>query len=263
MTAAPPSTPPALSDVGGSLAGDTALLTAALHEVLAEQQDAVFASRVEWLSRTAAAVRGGDEAAAETLIASIHALPDDAFEPIIRACSLQLQLANIAEERERLRRRRHYDRAGSVQKESLQETARLLADQGADVDGLVGGLLVELVLTAHPTEATRRSVLDHQTDVSDLLDRLDDPRTGRTAKRGLQDDLREVLTVWWQTEGVRRVRPRVEDEVRRNLFVFESTLFDAVPQTLAELEHAVGVQLRRPVVGFGSWTGGEIGRAHV
>ena len=155
-------------------------------------------------------------------------------------------------------RRRQYDAAGSLQRESLAETAALLREHGVDGAALAAQLHIELVLTAHPTEATRRSVLDHQADVAALLDRLDDPRAGRSARRALRDELREVLTVWWQTEEVRRVRPRVEDEVRRNLFFFESTLFDAVPALHAELERCLGCRLDRPVLSFGSWAGGDM-----
>jgi phosphoenolpyruvate carboxylase len=248
----------ALSPAPDGLARDTALLSDVLDDVLVEQAGTVFAGRVRWLSRTAAAVRAGDAGAAERLVTYLHGLPDRSVESIIRACSLQLQLANLAEERERVRRRRQYDAAGSLQRESLAETAELLRREGVDGAALAAGLAIELVLTAHPTEATRRSVLDHQADVAALLDRLDDPRAGRAARRELRAELRELLTVWWQTEEVRRVRPRVEDEVRRNLFFFESTLFDAVPAVHTELERSLGCRLERPVLCFGSWAGGDM-----
>ena len=91
-------------------------------------------------------------------------------------------------------------------------------------------------------------MLDHQWDVAALLDRLDDPRIGHSRRRALLDELREVLTLWWQTDELRRIRPRVEDEVRRNLFFFEAVLFDAVPAVLDEIEHALAVRLVQPVL---------------
>ena len=91
-------------------------------------------------------------------------------------------------------------------------------------------------------------MLDHQWDVAALLDRLDDPRIGHSRRRALLDELREVLTLWWQTDELRRIRPRVEDEVRRNLFFFEAVLFDAVPAVLGEIEHALAVRLVQPVL---------------
>src|ERR1700754_4334064 len=251
-----PSPVPAAATDG--LAHDTELLSATLIEVLEEQAGRVFASPLRWLFRTAASVRAGAQSAAERLVAYLGGVPDESVEPIIRACSLELQLANIAEERERVRRRRQYDATGAVQRESLAETAEIMRRNDVDIAPLAAQLQIEHVLTAHPTEATRRSVLDHQWDVAALLDRLDDPRIGHSRRRALLDELREVLTLWWQTDELRRIRPRVEDEVRRNLFFFEAVLFDAIPAVLGEIEHALAVRLVQPVLSYGSWTGGDM-----
>ena len=212
------------------VARETDLLSRALDAVLTEQHGREFAERVAWIHRTAAELRGGDEGAREALMSCLRGFGDDEVEPYIRACSLQLQLANIAEERERIRRRREYDASGDLQRESLAETAVMLERAGVNAAEALRSLHVELVLTAHPTEATRRSVLDHQADLMNLLDRLDDPRAGHAARRrAVLEEVQEIVTIWWQTDEVRRARPRVDDEVRRNLFVFESALFDAVP----------------------------------
>src|SRR6058998_2125949 len=140
------------------LARDSELLVAALNEVLEEQAGRVFASRLQWLFRTAAALREGEPGAAERLVGYLHGVPDESVEPIIRACSLELQLANIAEERERVRRRRQYDATGEIQRESFAQTAQILRERGVDISPLTSSLQIEHVLTAHPTEATRRSV---------------------------------------------------------------------------------------------------------
>jgi phosphoenolpyruvate carboxylase len=237
---------------------DLELLEALVGDVLTEQCGAAFAETVAWLHATAARVRKSEEGAAEVLLARLHALPEAELEPIIRACSLQLQVANIAEERERLRRRRSYDAQGTVQRESLVETAGLLGDHAVDPVAALADLHVELVLTAHPTEASRRSVLDHQWAITELLDRVEDPRTGRSRRRALLAELREVLTIWWQTDEVRRARPHVEDEVRRTLYVFESVLYDAVPAVLDELERDLGPLPATPVLEFASWPGGDM-----
>src|SRR6188508_95307 len=158
------------------VARETDLLSGVLAGVLTEQHGREFSDRVARIHRTAAELRGGDEGAREALMEGLRGFADDEVEPYIRACSLQLQLANIAEERERIRRRREYDASGEEQRESLAETAALLAREGVSAPEALRALHLELVLTAHPTEATRRSVLDHQADLMELLDRLDDPR---------------------------------------------------------------------------------------
>lgn len=240
-------------------AADVDLLEGLVHEVLTEQSGRAFADTVAWLHATAARVRQGDAAAADALFARLHALSEGDLEPIIRACSLQLQLANIAEERERLRRRRAHDAEGTVQRESLAETAGLLAQHDVDRAAALRDLHVELVLTAHPTEASRRSVLDHQSDLAALLDRVEDPRTGRAQRRRLLAEAREILTIWWQTDEVRRARPHVEDEVRRTLYVFESVIFDAVPRILEELERDLGpLPEHGKVLEYASWPGGDM-----
>ncbi len=242
---------------GTPLARETELLSELLRCVLAEQCGERFAADLDWLHTAAADLRAGDQAAGAALMRRLRELPTAEMEPYIRACSLQLQLANIAEERERIRRRRTYDAPGTRQRESLADTAAHLHSRGVARRRRVRALHIELVLTAHPTEATRRSILDHQWDLLELLDRLDDPRTGSSRRRALLDDARTILTIWWQTDDVRRARPRVEDEVRRNLFFFER-LFDAVPETFAELERTLATRVELPVISFGSWAGSDM-----
>ena len=245
-----------------SLDRDTAVLEALLGDVLEEQEGRAFRDRVFWLRDTAARVRGGEIGAAGTLARFVHAQPDGALEPFVRACSIPLQLANIAEELERLRRRRHYESDSSApQRESLAAAAGVAVQHPpADVAEALRRLDVRLTMTAHPTEATRRSVFNLQQAVWQAMERLDDPRLGRTLRRELEGELREVLTVWWQTDAVRRMRPVVEDEVRRILFFFEAVLFDAAPRLEAEISRSFERSWPPsvPAVRFGSWAGGDM-----
>jgi phosphoenolpyruvate carboxylase len=241
---------------------DTALLEVLLGDVLEEQEGRAFRDRLFWLRATAARVRGGDAKAAGALVDFVRSQPTSALEPFVRACSIQLQLANIAEELERLRRRRHYDSdSRAPQRESLASAAGVSVQHPpAEVAEMLRRLDVRLTMTAHPTEATRRSVFNHQQSVWRAMERLDDPRLGRAGRRALEAELREVLTVWWQTDAIRRVRPLVEDEVRRILFFFEAVLFDAVPALEAEVSRCFERSWPPavPVVRFGSWAGGDM-----
>src|SRR5215217_3807456 len=117
----PMSIAPSPIDAGApdALGRDSELLSSVLHEVLVEQGGEAFARTVRWLHESAAALRGGDASAGAALQELVQKLPQEEVEPCIRACALQLQLANIAEERERVRRRRHYDATGIRQRESL------------------------------------------------------------------------------------------------------------------------------------------------
>jgi phosphoenolpyruvate carboxylase len=253
---------PLAPGVPDPLARDTLLLETLLGDVLEEQEGCAFRERLFWLRDSAAALRGGHARAGEQLIAFLRAQPGARLEAFVRACSMQLQLANIAEELERLRRRRAYDVAATApQRESLAATAGALGDlRREDVAAALAGLDVRLVMTAHPTEATRRSIFEHQQAVRRGAEALDDPRVGASRRRALEDALRETLTIWWQTDEVRRMRPLVEDEVRRTLFFFEAVLFDAVPALAEALARCFGTPWppEVPPLRFGSWAGGDM-----
>ena len=223
---------------------DTALLERLLGSVLVEQEGRAFRERVFWLRDRAAALRADPGAPdGEELIDAIRRLSSSHLGPVVRACSMSLQLSNIAEELERLRRRRAHDADDQgPQRESLAAAAATTAAlaPAARADALAD-LDVALVMTAHPTEATRRSIFDHQQRVWGLMETLDDPRLGPRRRRDLEEELRETLTVWWQTDDVRARRPRPDDEVRRTLLHVESVLYDAVPDLLQELARTLGV----------------------
>jgi phosphoenolpyruvate carboxylase len=241
---------------------DTALLESLLGDVLEEQAGRAFRDRVFWLRDTAARLRAGDASAGDEIAAFIERQRADALEPYVRACSMQLQLANIAEELERLRRRRHYDSdASGPQRESLAAAAATVGQSArSDVRAALEALDVGLVMTAHPTEATRRSIFNHQQAIQRAMERLNDPRLGRSRRILIEDRMREVLTIWWQTDAVRRLRPLVEDEVRRTLFVFESVLFDIVGEVEWKIARTFDTPWppTHPSVRFGSWAGGDM-----
>ena len=174
---------------------------------------------------------------------------------------MELHLANLAETRERVRRRRTYLRAdGPPQRESIAEAAARLADRSTKAAArALDDLRLDLTFTAHPTEATRWSVMQHAGDVSERLAELDDPRLGPTDRARLVDHIRESLAIWWQTAEVRRARPGVEDEVRRNLHYFDRVLFDQVPELVRELERCFGPRpLDFAPLRFSSWAGGDM-----
>jgi phosphoenolpyruvate carboxylase len=236
---------------------DTRLLSGLLEETIAEHAGAAVSDAVVRLRRAAARVRSGRPSAdAETAALVAEILGADSLD-VIRACSMELHLANIAETRERVRRRRRYERAeGPPQRESLAEAAARL---GPLAQRALDGARLDLTLTAHPTEATRWSVMQHAGDVSEQLAELDDDRLGRSARARCIDRIRESLALWWQTAEVRRERPEVDDEVKRNLHFFDRVLLDAVPELVRELERRFGpMPLSAAPVRFSSWAGGDM-----
>ncbi|BDG05419.1 phosphoenolpyruvate carboxylase [Anaeromyxobacter oryzae] len=175
-------------------------------------------------------------------------------------------LINSAEEQHRARAIRARDRLDAPIEGSVAAACEELRGAGAtaeDVQALLDRMLVMPVLTAHPTEARRRTVLDHLAEVAAALDRLDDPRGGDRGRRAAEERLREVVTALAATRASRTARPTPYDEVRAGLLVFERTLLDAVPAVYRSLADALaaawpGVSLRiPPFLRFGTWIGGD------
>ena len=188
--------------------------------------------------------------------------------PIARAFAHFLNLANIAEQHHRVRRRREHQREEreSPQAGSFAEVFARLRAGGLDEAGLfdaVTTLSVELVLTAHPTEVVRRTLLQKNRRIADLLAENDRPDLTPPERREVVQELRRVITGAWETDEVRRERPTPLDEVKGSLFVFEQTLWDALPQSMRQLDDALRehagqeLPLDATPIRFGSWIGGD------
>jgi phosphoenolpyruvate carboxylase len=240
---------------------DTQLLSGLLEHTIADQGGEALRSGVVRLHQAAAQARAGDPGADGRAAALAAEILDGDSLDVIRACSMELHLANIAETRERVRRRRGYEHAGGPpQRESLAEAAQRLADRSSKAAArALDDLHLDLTFAAHPTEATRWSVMQHAGDVSELLAELDDERLGPNARERIVDRIRESLALWWQTAEVRRTRPGVKDEVRRNLHYFDRGLFDQVPEIVREFERCFGPRpLDFAPLRFSSWAGGDM-----
>ena len=168
--------------------------------------------------------------------------------PVARSFAHFLNLANIAEQHHRVRRRRP-NQPGSVE----EAFARLKCDGLYDA---VMNLRIELVLTAHPTEVMRRTLLQKQRRINDLL-------TAHDRGEDVEEALRREITATWETDEVRHQQPTPIDEVKGGLFVFEHTLWDALPQFMRALDAALIKHAGRPLpldatpITFGSWIGGD------
>ncbi len=236
---APADRPPGLHP---ALRRDVRMLGDALGQVLVEQHGRQLLDTVEQLRRLSQVARvSGSATDLAPLRELVGGLGVERATRVLRAFSAYFQLANLAEQHHRVRRLRE----GSGTGETVAEAVRAGAD--------VAAADLVLVLTAHPTEATRRTVLQAQLQLSELLERME----------GAADDRREVLrgqvleqvTILWQTDEVRSVRPSVSDEVRQGLWFFERSLIGALGE-LAD-EWAQSFPGDRLPLRFGSWIGGD------
>ncbi|MFC5463674.1 phosphoenolpyruvate carboxylase [Lederbergia graminis] len=186
---------------------------------------------------------------------------------VIRAFSIYFHLINIAEQNHRIRRRKQYLlEENSYQKYSLEDAVSRVKEYDLSKDALeevLNDLSIELIITAHPTEATKRSVLEIQKRISNILIQLDSNNLTKKDRINLEDSLFNEVTALWQTDELRHRKPKVLDEVRNGLYYFDETLFDIIPSVHEELE----LQLNETFTDhkfevpnflhFGSWIGGD------
>jgi phosphoenolpyruvate carboxylase len=232
---------------------DVRLLGDLLGRVMVEQEGEDLLEREEEIRRVSRRAREtGDPKVRAELARAVGELDLEQQTKILRAFALFFQLANIAEQQHRVRRRRDVEREDGVPRESLAEAIRRLRESGVDEAALAGAaerVSLELVLTAHPTEATRRTILQAQSRLGVLLAALD-------AGEGVTERAAEEITVLWQTDEVRPQRPRVVDEVRHGLWFFEHSLLDAAEELVRAYRESIpGAPLP---LSFGSWIGGDM-----
>jgi phosphoenolpyruvate carboxylase len=240
-----------------ALRANVRLLGDLLGRVLVEQEGQEMLDDEERIRALARDARTGGSR--DALGAAVAGLGFERQAAVLRAFALFFQLVNIAEQHHRIRRRREYEAEGRIPRESLAEAFAQLDGGGIEEGTLQEAgrrLRVELVLTAHPTEATRRTVLEAHRRVAAHLARLDDDGTPASERLRVEDGLAEEITLLWQTDEIRSKRPRVVDEIRQGLWFFEQSFWNAVP----DLERALGDRLQGAgrALRFGSWIGGDL-----
>jgi phosphoenolpyruvate carboxylase len=228
---------------------DVRLLGDLLGRVLVEQEGQPLLDDVEHIRGLARAARQGADQG--ELTAAVAALPLEGQASVLRAFSTYFQLANVAEQQHRIRRRRAYAHEERQLEDSLEAAFAQLAD--VPPEQIEERVHLRLVLTAHPTEAARRTVLTAHQRIAALLSELDDPLIAR--RDMIERELAAEITTLWQTDEVRSKRPRVVDEIRNGLWFFEQSLIDAAEGLLADFRsHLPGAA---PPLGFGTWIGGD------
>jgi phosphoenolpyruvate carboxylase len=198
----------------------------------------------------------------------IDAMSVGELRRIVRAFSVYFQLVNVAERYHRVRRRRQSEASPEdpPQRASLSSALARLKSEGLEADALrdvLEGMEVGLVLTAHPTEAIRRSVRRKHARIGEMLESMESPVLTWRERRNLEEDMAEEITLLWQTDELRVRRPEVRQEVERTLLFFEDPLISATLEAYREFEEELSRQYpeNTPALGrvlqFGSWVGGD------
>ncbi len=212
--------------------------------------------------------RGGDKSARDSLIDLIGKLDDRHLMLMAKAFGHFLNLANIAEQHHRVRRRREYRRHNDQrpQKGSLEELFPRLLASGVDKQRIIERLLetkIDFVLTAHPTEIQRRTMIQKYSQIEQLLGELDREDLTVEERRWSEDELHQVLLSAWRTDELRFAKPTPVEEAHWGFAVVEQTLWDVVPVYLRHLDMVLQETVGRSLpidfspIRFSSWMGGD------
>jgi phosphoenolpyruvate carboxylase len=250
------------------LGEDIRLLGRMLGDTLREQEGEARYDLVERIRQTAVRFRRDrDPEARRALEHTLLGLDHDTAISVVRAFSFFSQLANIAEDLHHVRRRRAHQLAGSPPQEgSLALAFSRLRAAGVPAPALaaaLAGALVSPVLTAHPTEVQRKSILDAQREVARLLAQRGAAPLTPEELAANDEALRRVVLTLWQTRILRTTRLTVNDEIENGLAYFRHTFLREVPRLHARLEDMAAAYLGDPgfrlppVLRVGSWIGGD------
>jgi phosphoenolpyruvate carboxylase len=250
-----------------ALRDDVRTLGSLLGEVLREQAGHTLYERVEQVRALSKRARAGDEKAAESLSNVLGELPVGEALPVARAFSLFLMLTNIAETHHRLRpgapvstKSRAAAHEGPGPGDCSSTFGELLKGGVApeQLHATVSQLRIELVLTAHPTQVLRRSLLQRYNDIAAILERRD-----AGVEPAFEEALRRQITIIWDTDEVIRKKPSPAEEAKGGLTVLEQVVWHALPVWLRRVDQALlehtkkGLPLDVAPVRFGSWMGGD------
>ena len=250
------------------LRDDVRLLGGLLGETLRAREGAALYEIVERVRALSKSGRAGSDRDLDVLADLLRTLPVESAVPVARAFSHFLTLANIAEQHHRVRRRREYLRNPNAapQRGSCDETfARLLAEGVAaeTLHAATVAMRVELVLTAHPTAITRRTLIQKHLRIAEALARQDRDDLTAPEREAIVESLRREIFASWETDEIRARRPTPVDEAIAGLLIFEQTLWDAVPRFLRSLDGSLkqatgrALPLDAAPLRFGSWMGGD------
>ena len=252
---------------------DIRLLGRILGDVIREQEGVAAFDLIEQVRQLSVAFRrDADHEAERALKKLLKGLTADQTVSVIRAFTYFSHLANLAEDRHHIRRRTIRERAGDTQEGSIEVALARLRWAGIapkTIADTLASSYVAPVLTAHPTEVQRKSILDAERDIAQLLTVRDDvierAQLYNSAKDALtpralaanEAQLRARVAQLWQTRLLRYSKLTVADEIENALSYYEATFLREIPRIYADLERDLGVQQVHSFLRMGQWIGGD------
>jgi len=254
-----------MAKIDARLRENVHLLGELLGNTIREQHGDAFFDKIERIRKGAKGARRGSADGAKLLQETLDGLADDELLPMTRAFNQFLNLANIAEQYHQVRRRRPGEPA-PFEAGVLSGLLERLKGEGFDQDVLarkVGRLEVELVLTAHPTEVSRRTLIQKYDAIAAQLVARDHTDLGAAELAQIELRLQRLIAEAWHTEEIRRSRPTPVEEAKWGFAVIENSLWQALPNVLRHTDQALSrstglhLPLDAAPIRFASWMGGD------
>jgi phosphoenolpyruvate carboxylase len=261
------------SDKDQPLIDDIRLLGRILGDVIREQEGVAAYELVEQVRKLSVAFRrDADQEADRALKKLLKSLSGNQTVSVIRAFTYFSHLANLAEDRHHIRRRAVHERAGDTQEGSIEVALSRLRWAGIapkTIAQTLASSYVAPVLTAHPTEVQRKSILDAERDIAQLLAVRDDIQVRAQLYNSAKDALtprelaaneallRARVAQLWQTRLLRYSKLTVADEIENALSYYEATFLREIPKIYADLERELGQYPVHSFLRMGQWIGGD------
>lgn len=246
-----------------TLRSNVSLLGQLLGKSIGEHLGEEFLEKIESIRQLSKSSRAGNENDGKTLVNVLANLSDDELVPVARAFTHFLNLANIAEQFHGISR--HCD-TGVCAPDPMSELIAKLKTADISQEKMqqtVNELQMDMVLTAHPTEVTRRTLIHKHIAINECLSLLEISDTSDKERNQLLDRLEQLITQAWHTNDIRKKRPTPVDEAKGGFAVIENSLWEAVPQYVRELDKklqdglGISLGLDASPIKFTSWMGGD------
>jgi phosphoenolpyruvate carboxylase len=254
-----------MAEIDARLREDVHQLGEQLGHTISVQHGAAFLEKIERIRKGAKAARRGSSEGAAQLSETLNQLNDAELLPVARAFNQFLNLANIAEQYHRVRRRAPGE-AQPFEDNMLADLLARLSANGHKGEALArqfGRLDIELVLTAHPTEVARRTLIQKYDAMAEQLAAGDHNDLSVAERERVTQRMQRLIAEAWHTEEIRRSRPSPVDEAKWGFAVIEHSLWQAVPNVLRKadqvMHEATGfhLPLEAAPIRFASWMGGD------
>ena len=255
------------------LVEDIRMLGRILGDVIREQEGSEIYELIENIRKLSVSFRrDADHEADKALKKLLKHLPGDHAVMVIRGFTYFSHLANLAEDRHHIRRRAIHERIGDTQEGSIEVALQRLRWAGITpkvISQTLAHSFVSPVLTAHPTEVQRQSILSAERDIANLLTERDEIKAHAAAVNASKDALtpkelaaneqrlRARVMQLWQTRLLRFSKLTVADEIENSLSYYESTFLREIPKIYASLEESLGNHPVAPFLRMGQWIGGD------